>query len=121
MAANPITGPGSKRAHTQAVVIGLLNKSQQNRATAFGSCQITGKSFVGPRNLPRQLIGCVTLLPSDLINLNFSSGRTQGHFLSPWSNSGAFHTKEPRYSLCVYQYGSRKPTAGVSKKSLTFS
>jgi hypothetical protein len=96
MAANPIICLGSNRAHTETTVLGQLKKSQQNRATAWGSCQITGKRFVGPRNLPIQLIGCVNLLPSDLINLNFSTERAQGHFLSPWSKSGAFYAKEPR-------------------------
>jgi hypothetical protein len=121
MAVNPVMKLRGSRAHTEAMVLGLLKKSPQNRAPAWGSCQITAKRFVGPRNLPIQLIGCVTLLPSDRINLNFSSGRVQGQFLSPWSKSGAFYTKEPRYSLCVYQCGSRKPAAGVSKKWPTFS
>jgi hypothetical protein len=55
MAANPIIRPRSKRAHTQTTVLGQLKKGQQNRATALGSCQITGKSCVGPRDLPIQL------------------------------------------------------------------
>jgi hypothetical protein len=121
MATNPVIKLRGNRAHTGTTVLDLLKKGKQNRAPAWGSCQITAKRFVGPRNLPVQLIGCVTSLPSDLINLNFSSERAQGRFLSPWSKNGAFYTKEPRYSLCVYQYGSRKPTAGVSKKLLTFS
>ena len=93
MAANPVISLGGNRAHTQTAVLDQLKKSQQNRATAFGSCQITGKSFVGPRNLPIQLIGCVDLLPSDLINLNISTERAQGQLLSSWSKSGALHTK----------------------------
>jgi hypothetical protein len=121
MAANPAIRLRGNRAHTETTVLGQLKKTQQNRAPACESCHITAKRFVGPRNLPIQLIGCVTLLPSDLINLSFSSERVQGHFLSPWSKSGAFYTKEPQYSLCVYQCGSRKPTAGVSKKPPTFS
>jgi hypothetical protein len=75
---------------------------------------------LGPRNLPDQLMGCSGLCALDRISLSISTERAQGHFLSPWSKSGAPYTKEPRYSLCVCQYGSRKPTAGVSKKSLTF-
>jgi hypothetical protein len=67
-----------------------------------------GKRFVAPRNLPDQLIGCVALLPSALINLSFSSERTQGQLLSSWSKSGALNTKYPRHSLCVHQCGSRK-------------
>jgi hypothetical protein len=47
MAANPVIKLGSKRAHTQATVLGQLKKSQQNRAPAFESRQITGKRFVG--------------------------------------------------------------------------
>jgi hypothetical protein len=120
MAANPVISFGGNRAHTQAMVLGLLKKSQQNRAPAFGSRQITAKRFVGPRNLPDQLMGCSGLCPLDPIGLNISTERAQGHFLSPWSKSGAFYTKEPRHSLCVYQYGSRKPTAGVSKKIANF-
>jgi hypothetical protein len=42
MAANPVIGLRSNRAHTETMVLGQLKKSQQNRATAFGSCQITG-------------------------------------------------------------------------------
>jgi hypothetical protein len=81
------------------MVLDQLKKSQQNRATAFGSCQLSDhREFVlmGPRNLPIQLMGCVNLLPSDLINLSISNERAQGHFLSPWSKSGAFYAKEPR-------------------------
>jgi hypothetical protein len=97
MAANPVISFGGDRAHTETAVLGQLKKNQQDRATAWGSCQITGKRFVGPRNLPIQLIGCVNLLPSDLINLSFSTERAQGHLLpSPWSKSGAFYAKEPR-------------------------
>jgi hypothetical protein len=102
MAANPIIRLGSKRAHTETTVLGQLKKSQQNRAPAWESCHITGKRFVGPRNLPDQLTGCSGLCPLDPINLGISNERAQGHFLSPWSKSGALYTKEPRYSLCVY-------------------
>jgi hypothetical protein len=123
MAAKPIIRFGSNRAHTETTVLDQVKKSQQNRAPAWGSCQITGKRFVGPRNLPDQLIGRSGLCPLDSINLDISTERAQGHFLSPWSKSGTLYTKEPRCSLYVYQYGSRKPmhTASVSKKSLTFS
>jgi hypothetical protein len=110
-----------KRAHTETMVLGQLKKSQQNRATAFESRQITAKRFVGPWNLPDQLIGCSGLCPLDSISLNTSTERAQGHFLSPWSKSGALYTKEPRHSLCMYQCGSRKPTAGVSNKLPTSS
>jgi hypothetical protein len=50
MAANPTTRLCSKRAHTETTVLGQLKKSQQNRAPAFGSRQITAKRFVGARN-----------------------------------------------------------------------
>jgi hypothetical protein len=104
MAANPIIWFGSKLAHTETTVLDQLKKSQQNRATAFGSCQITAKKNDGPAEFTDSAHRMyVTLLPSDLINLSFSSERAQGHFLSPWSKSGAFYTKEPRYYLCVYQ------------------
>jgi hypothetical protein len=97
MAVNPVISPGGKRAHTETMmVLGQLKKSQQGRAPAFESRQITAKRFVGPRNLPIQLMGCVNLLPSDLISLNISNEHAQGHFLSPWSKSGAFYAKEPR-------------------------
>jgi hypothetical protein len=45
MAANPVISLRGNRAHTQTTVLDQLKKSQQNRATAFGSCQITGKCF----------------------------------------------------------------------------
>jgi hypothetical protein len=109
------------RAHTQAMMLGLLNKSQQNRATALSSCQITAKRFVGPQNLPDQLMGCSGLCPLDSINLNISTERAQGHLLSFWSKSGALHTNNPRYSLCAHPYGSSKPTDSVSKSSLSLS
>jgi hypothetical protein len=96
MAANPVIRPGSKRAHTQGMVLGLLNKSQQNRAPAWKSRQITANRFVGPRNLPDQLMGCPGLCPVDPINLNISNEHAQGHFLSPWSKIGALYAKEPR-------------------------
>jgi hypothetical protein len=87
--ANPVIKFGGNRAHTETTVLAQLKKIQQNRAPAWRSCQITAKRFVGPRNLPNQLMGCVTLLPSDLINLIISTERAQGHFLSPWSKSGS--------------------------------
>jgi hypothetical protein len=40
--------------------------------------------FVGPRKLPRQLMGCSGLCPLDAINPNISTGRAQGHLLSSW-------------------------------------
>jgi hypothetical protein len=43
MAANPVICLGSNRAHTETTVLGQLKQKQQNRATAFGSCQITGR------------------------------------------------------------------------------
>ena len=95
MAANPVVRPGGKRAHTETTVLGQVKKSQQNRAPAFEGRQITAKRFVGPRNLPSQLMGCSDLCRLDPINLNISNERAQGHFLSPWSKSGAFYTKEP--------------------------
>jgi hypothetical protein len=102
MAVNPAISPGGNRAHTQATVLGLLKKSQQNRAPAFESRQVTAKRFVGPRNLPDQLIGCLGLCPLDPISLNISTERAQGHFLSPWSKSGASYTKRTTiFSLCV--------------------
>ena len=117
MAANPVIKLGSKRVHTETTVLGQLKKSQQNRAPAWESSQITAKRFVGPWNFPGQLIGCSGLCPLDSISLNISTERAQGNFLSPWSKSGAFYTKEPRHSLCVYQYGSRKRTASGSSPS----
>jgi hypothetical protein len=45
MAANPVIKLGGNRAHTQTTVLDQLKKSQQNRATAFGSCQITANFF----------------------------------------------------------------------------
>jgi hypothetical protein len=67
-------------------VLGQLKKSQQNRATALGSCQITGIFFVGPgaRGVFRVSSSGVLLylLPSSgRINLGFSSERTQGQLL----------------------------------------
>jgi hypothetical protein len=47
MAANPNPRLRGKRAHTQTTVLDQLKKSQQNRATAFGSCQITAIFFDG--------------------------------------------------------------------------
>jgi hypothetical protein len=96
MAANPVISLGGNRAHTETTVLGQLKKSQQNRAPAWGSCQITAKRFVGPQNLPDQLIGCLGLCPLDSISRNISTERAQAHSLSPWSKSGAFYTKEPR-------------------------
>jgi hypothetical protein len=96
MATNPDPRLRGKRAHTETTVLDQVKKSQQNRAPAWRSCQIAAKRFVGPRSLPDQLMGCVTLLPSDPINLDISNERAQGHFLRPWSKSGAFYAKEPR-------------------------
>jgi hypothetical protein len=45
MAANPVIKLGGNRAHTETTVLGQLKRNQQNRATAFGSCQITAKTF----------------------------------------------------------------------------
>jgi hypothetical protein len=93
MAANPVISPGGNRAHTQATALGLLKKTQQNRAPACGSCQITAKRIIGKRNLPDQQMGCSGLCRLDATSLNISTERAQGHFLSPWSKSGAFYTK----------------------------
>jgi hypothetical protein len=79
MAANPTIRPGGNRAHTQATVLGQLKKSQQNRAPAFESRQITARRFVGARNFPDQLMGCSGLCPPDPINLSISNERAQGH------------------------------------------
>jgi hypothetical protein len=51
------------------MALGQLKQSQQNRAPAFESRQITAKRFVGPRNLPDQLMECSGLCPLDSINL----------------------------------------------------
>jgi hypothetical protein len=45
MAANPVIKLRGNRAHAQTAVLDQLKKSQQNRATAWGSCQITGNFF----------------------------------------------------------------------------
>jgi hypothetical protein len=45
MAVNPNPRLRGNRAHTQTTVLDQLKKSQQNRAIAFGSCQITAKLF----------------------------------------------------------------------------
>ena len=78
MAVNPVISPGSNRAHTETTVLGLLKKSQQNRAPASESRQITSTRFVGPRNFPDQLMGCSGLCPLDSISLNTSTERAQG-------------------------------------------
>jgi hypothetical protein len=96
MAANPVMKLGGDRAHTETTALAQLKKSQQNRAPACESCQITAKRFVGPWNLSDQLMGCSCLCRLDPIDLNISNERAQGHFLSPWSKSGAFYAKEPR-------------------------
>jgi hypothetical protein len=97
MAVNPAAIRfGSNRAHTETTVLDQVKKSQQNRAPAWGSCQITARRFVGPRNFLDQLMGCSSLCRLDSINLNISNERAQGHFLSPWSKSGASYAKEPR-------------------------
>jgi hypothetical protein len=66
MAANPELGLRGDRAHTQATVLGQLKKTQQNRATAPGSRQITAKRFMGPRNLPdaRSVHGVFGFIPA---------------------------------------------------------
>jgi hypothetical protein len=64
MVANQIIRLGSKRAHTETTVLDQVKKSQQNRAPAWESCQITSKRFVGPRNLPSQLMGGVRVYAS---------------------------------------------------------
>jgi hypothetical protein len=97
MAVNPTIRFGSNRAHTETTVLDQVKKTSRTALLpGWGSCQITAKRFVGPRSLPDQLTGCVTLLPSDPISLNISNERAQGHSLSPWSKSGAFYAKEPR-------------------------
>ena len=112
MAANPIIRPRSKRAHTpQAMVLSQLKTSQQNRATAFESRQVTAKRFVGPQNLPDLLMGCSGLCPLDPINLNISTERAQGQLLSSWPKSGALHTNNPRYSLFAHPCGSSNEQA----------
>jgi hypothetical protein len=46
MAVNPVISPGGNRARTETpTVLGQLKKSQQNRTTASGSCQITANFF----------------------------------------------------------------------------
>jgi hypothetical protein len=96
MAANPTICLRGDRAHTGTTVLGLLKKSQHNRATAFGSCQITVIFFYGPAEFADSAHRMCEFAPTDLMNLNFSTQRAQGHFLSPWSKSGAYYTKEPR-------------------------
>jgi hypothetical protein len=63
-------------------VLGQVEKSQQNRASAFQIWRITGKSFLGPRIVP-ELMGCPMFRRRDPINLRFFTERAQGHFLSP--------------------------------------
>jgi hypothetical protein len=95
MAANPVISPGGNRAHIETTVLDQVKKrKKQNRAPAWGSCQITAKRFVGPRNLQDQLIGRSGLCPLDPIKLNISNERAQDHFLSSWSKSGVFYAKE---------------------------
>jgi hypothetical protein len=61
MAANPNPRLRGKRAHTQATVLGLLKKSQQNRAPAFESRQITAKqTFCGQRGQRALRMTCDT-------------------------------------------------------------
>jgi hypothetical protein len=52
------------------------------------------------------------------MDLNFSTERAQGHFLSPWPKSGTFYfyAKEPRRPLCAHQCGSRKPIACLTEQ-----
>jgi hypothetical protein len=52
-----------------------------------------GRIFLGARHLSDQLMGCSGLCALDRINLNVSTERAQGHFLSPWSKSGTLYTK----------------------------
>jgi hypothetical protein len=40
--------PGGKLPHAETSAIGQVKKIQQNRAAAFGTCQITGIFFNGP-------------------------------------------------------------------------
>ena len=49
----PLVLAVNERTHSQAMVLGLLKKSQQNRATAFDSCQITGIFFWWARGIYR--------------------------------------------------------------------
>jgi hypothetical protein len=120
MVANPIIRPGGKRAHTETTVLGQLTKNQQNRAPAWGSCQITGKRFVGPRNLPDQLMGCSGLCSLDSINLNISTERAQGHFFSTWSKSGAFYTEKKHDGLIVLISAVRESLLLVFRKIANF-
>ena len=53
----------SKRAHTQAMVVGQLKKSQQSRATAFGSHQIT--VLCGPAEFSGSAHSCVVGFQAD--------------------------------------------------------
>jgi hypothetical protein len=124
MAANPDPRLRGKRgrAHTETTVLGQVKKTHSRTALLPGGVARSQVNVLWARGIcPDQLMGCSGLCPLDPINLNISNERAQGHFLSPWSKSGAFYTKEPRHSLCVYQCGSRKPAAGVSKKTPTFS
>ena len=75
---------------------------------------------MAPRIVPEQLMGCPMFLRKHRVNLNFSTERTQGHFLSPWSRHGSLCTKPPRYSLSSHPYGSRDPTDAGAQKSSTF-
>jgi hypothetical protein len=56
-----------------------------------------------------------------LINLSFSTERAQGHFLSPWSKSGAFYAKEPRCPPCekTYCWCFFHPETGATNKQHT--
>jgi hypothetical protein len=63
MAANPDPRLRSKRAHTQAMVVGQLKKSQQSRATAFGSHQIT--VLCGPAEFSGSAHSCVVGFQAD--------------------------------------------------------
>jgi hypothetical protein len=46
-------GPGGKPPHAETNTIGQVKKSQQNRAAAFGTRQITGKKFQRARGFCR--------------------------------------------------------------------
>jgi hypothetical protein len=64
MPTNPNPRLRSKRAHTETTLLDQVKKAKQNRAPVFESRQLTAKRFVGPRNLPDQLIGCSGFMPA---------------------------------------------------------
>jgi hypothetical protein len=70
MAANPVISLGSKRAHTETTVLGLLITLQQQKPeeSRYSLRQLSDHRqmfLMGKLYLPSQLIGCVALLPSD--------------------------------------------------------